>query len=663
RMGHRRLPLLLSLLPLLLNAQLLQQMGGAQVKITEQPFLVSNAQHLNQIVWTMIGNTIKESIYCVSEAPVSQLRFVCLDCEQKNITDMVPALNSAQDLTRSAGFPTVVLKLSTVNSNWTGATVVCQAALNGGTVDSAPATVDVRFLRQPHVVDSSGQGPVLIPNQGYRFYVECQRMSDGFCNQSGRRKTLRCNVQSHPAATTFRWLKNGVVTSGSGAEITIGVEMIGQSLQCTANNGLYSDIEMPTSQAVQIDPYSAAKIVTDNFQAVQLLAPFQAGNRIEMHNDVNLQCTVEGNPRPVVYWKLRRNNGQIVDAPCPQGYEGVYAEIPDVSLGGLQRSVIKMKSTCTMRVSNYSFSGQYWCSACSVVSQGQPECSPSLDTPGSSVLNMQVQGAPMQSEPITIEQMPNNNNAIISVHYCAEPVPRPPREIVFSIDQNDIQVGQKWDNFQFQNNVQNNTVSNCFIARLQVTQITEQDQYRQIYFKVQNQFGSKQIPVPLDSLLGGGSALSARFSPWWIVLIVLAALGLVCLVALAFCSTRKLCCFDRVKKDHEDYGDVKSGLSNVNVRSTLYGDDLPPRPYISHQVVPSSGEKAPSQRSPSVQEGLNYAEMRLADRQVKVPVATSMRIDAPPYASITSGPSTVVSTRTAHTTHQLTPPSVVNSLV
>lgn len=39
----------------------MQQMVGAQVKITEQPFLVSNAQHLNQIVWTMIGNTIKVS--------------------------------------------------------------------------------------------------------------------------------------------------------------------------------------------------------------------------------------------------------------------------------------------------------------------------------------------------------------------------------------------------------------------------------------------------------------------------------------------------------------------------------------------------------------------------------------------------------------------------
>lgn len=47
-----------------------------------------------------------------------------------------------------------------------------------------------------------------------------------------------------------------VCYSGNGADITIGTEMIGQSIQCSANNGLFSDSEMPISQAVQIDPYS-----------------------------------------------------------------------------------------------------------------------------------------------------------------------------------------------------------------------------------------------------------------------------------------------------------------------------------------------------------------------------------------------------------------------
>uniref|UniRef100_A0A7E4ZZ14 Chemosensory protein n=1 Tax=Panagrellus redivivus TaxID=6233 RepID=A0A7E4ZZ14_PANRE len=77
----------------------------AQVKILNELFPVSNAQQINQITWTVLGKTPSEIIYCVSEPPVSQLRFVCVDCAAKNITDMVNVLNSAQDLTRNAGFP------------------------------------------------------------------------------------------------------------------------------------------------------------------------------------------------------------------------------------------------------------------------------------------------------------------------------------------------------------------------------------------------------------------------------------------------------------------------------------------------------------------------------------------------------------------------------
>lgn len=62
-------------------------------------------------------------------------------------------------------FKTVALRNVAVNPNWTGATIMCQAALNGETIDSGSAVVDVRYLRQPHLVDASGQGPVLIGSQ------------------------------------------------------------------------------------------------------------------------------------------------------------------------------------------------------------------------------------------------------------------------------------------------------------------------------------------------------------------------------------------------------------------------------------------------------------------------------------------------------------------
>ncbi|WKY16870.1 hypothetical protein Q1695_001468 [Nippostrongylus brasiliensis] len=565
------------------SAQQIQQMLGAQVKITGMPFAVSNAQQLNQIVWTMLGTTTKETIYCVSEAPVSQLRFVCIDCLEKNITDMANVLNSAQDHTRSAGFPTVALSNVAVNTNWTGATIMCQAALNGGTVDSQPATVDVRYLRQPHVVDASGQGPVLIASQGYRFYVECARGADGLCQQSGRRKTLRCAVQSHPPATVFRWLKNGVVTSGNGAEITIGTEMIGQSIQCQANNGLYSDTEMATSQAVQIDPYSSARLIQDNFATLQSAAPFQAGNRLEMNQQINLGCQVEGNPRPVVFWKLRKSNGQVVDAPCAQGFDGQYQEVTEPPRERpIPPNVVRLNAICSFRVSNYSLSGQYWCSACSYVSQGAPECSPALETPGTNTLNIQVTGPPMQSDaPPTIEQAPGSNNAIVTVHYCAEPMPRPPREVIFSIDKNDLQIGQSWENFRFESTTQNNTVPNCYLARLNVAPVREEDQYRVIELRLQNQYGSKQIPVSLEALLGGGATSGARISGWWIAFFILIALCLALICCIAFCVRRGVLCFNKVK-EQSDYNEPKA-KANLNVRENFYDADAP-RLYTPQSV-------------------------------------------------------------------------------
>uniref|UniRef100_A0A1I8BTD5 Ig-like domain-containing protein n=1 Tax=Meloidogyne hapla TaxID=6305 RepID=A0A1I8BTD5_MELHA len=480
--------------------------SSLQVKITSLPLHVSLAQHLPQMVFTVVGRFANERIFCVSESPVSQLRFMCVDCAQRNITDMFDYLNRAQDMTHETGFPTVTLPSVEANPAWTGVSIMCQAAVNGGTKDSPVSVIEVRYLRNVHVVDTSGQGPVLIPNQGFHFYVECVRGQDGLCQPSARRKTLRCAVQANPPANKFGWLKNGQVISGNGPEITIGTEMIGHSLQCAANNGLYAEENPLKSEAVSIDPYTAARLLQDNFQQAQSSTPFQSGNRVEMGQSVQLNCLVEGNPRPVVFWKLRRPNGAVVDASCPQGLNGQYRETTALATGGPQNgavvpppiqsttNLIRLQASCILHVANYSFSGQYWCSACSYVSQGFPECSPGLDAPGERLLNLQVQGAPQMSEvEPSVEQPEDRSSAIVLVHFCAEPSPRPPRELVFTIDGNDIQLGQTFQHFTFDNVIQNNTVPNCFVARLRIAPVREDDQGRQIVLRVQNQFGTKQL--------------------------------------------------------------------------------------------------------------------------------------------------------------------------
>uniref|UniRef100_A0A914YLL3 Ig-like domain-containing protein n=1 Tax=Panagrolaimus superbus TaxID=310955 RepID=A0A914YLL3_9BILA len=540
-----------------------------QVKIVSDPFLGSSP--LSHITWRLLGRESSEVVYCLSQLPVSQLRFHCLDCEQKNITDMVHALNSAQDITGNAGFPVmssrpgmneyaISLRNVDVNTNWTGATIICQAYINGGQIDSAPVTVNVEYLRNVHVVDSNNQSPIRVVNQGNVFYVECLRGPDGFCQQNGRRKTLYCAVQANPPPVSYRWLKNGEITSSNGHSITIGTEMIGKSIQCSANNGLYPNDQMPTSQAVSIEPYSAARLIQTNFNTLQRSAPFTAMNRIDMNQDITLNCAVEGSPRPFVLWRMRRPDGQVVDAACPQGYEGQFKDTTTTGLN-LNNNLIRLTGMCQLRISNYSYTGTYWCSACSYVSVGDPECSPGLEAPTDEVLNVMVQGPPMDSDSFQSVEQIGQNTAVVTVPFCAEPMPKPPREIVFAVDNNDIQTGQTWQNFRFDSVTQNNTVPNCYFARLQISPIHEGDKHRQIVLKLQNVLGTKQIVVSLADLLGGGTSTGSLAK-----IIIFSVLGFIAfLLILAgvviLCIRRQLFCFSGVKEGQ--YGNPSNHLKTT----------------------------------------------------------------------------------------------------
>jgi hypothetical protein len=541
-----------------------------QVKIVSDPFLGSPP--LSHITWKLLGRESSEVVYCLSQLPVSQLRFHCLDCEQKNITDMVNALNSAQDITGNAGFPAISLRNIDVNTNWTGATIICQAYINGGQIDSAPVTVNVEYLRNVHVVDSNNQSPIRVVNQGNVFYVECIRGPDGFCQQNGRRKTLYCSVQANPPPVSFRWLKNGEITSSNGHSITIGTEMIGKSIQCSANNGLYPNDQMPTSQAVSIEPYSAARLIQTNFNNLQRSTPFTAMNRIDMNQDIKLTCAVEGSPRPFVLWRMRRPNGEVVDAACPQGYEGQYQDSPATAGVIPNNNLVRLTAICQLRISNYSFTGTYWCSACSYVSIGAPECSPGLEAPSDEVLNVMVQGPPMDSDASPSVEQIGQNTAVVTVPFCAEPMPKPPREIVFSVDNNDIQTDQTWQNFRFDSITQNNTVPNCYFARLQISPIHEGDKHRQILLKVQNVHGAKQIMVSLADLLGGGASTSSIAK-----IIIFSALGLIALLLLLaaiviICIRRQLFCFSGVKDNQ--YGNPSNHLKTTIGAPETYIDEV-----------------------------------------------------------------------------------------
>lgn len=59
-------------------------------------------------------------------------------------------------------------------------------------------------------------------------------------------------------------------------------------------------------------------MVGDNFQQLQSGPVIGMGNKIQINQKLTLSCTVEGNPRPAVYWRLRKSNSKVVYAACPQ---------------------------------------------------------------------------------------------------------------------------------------------------------------------------------------------------------------------------------------------------------------------------------------------------------------------------------------------------------
>uniref|UniRef100_A0A0N5A6Q3 Ig-like domain-containing protein n=1 Tax=Parastrongyloides trichosuri TaxID=131310 RepID=A0A0N5A6Q3_PARTI len=521
------------LLIIFLSESIEGNITSPHIKISNLPFMVTNIDELNNIEWTMISTTAIETVYCVSENPVEKLRFVCLDCEEKNVTDILYILSSARDLTKKSGYPTIVLENVPANANWTGVTIICQGTLNHETIISAPTTVNVKYIRQPQVVDANGNGPILVSNIGHRFYVECIQGPDGQCKKFlGQRKTLKCSVHAYPLPTVYKWFRNGIEIQENNAEITIGVEMVKQSIQCAANNGLYSINNIPKSQAITIDPYTPAKVVQDNFDSIKQSLPLHSGNLIHMNQVINLRCEVKGNPKPIVYWKQKKINGEVVNAPCPQGVYGDYKKISEDS-----NNIIKLSSACNLNVSSYSFSGQYWCSACSYVSDGSPECS---DEFGNNILTIQVQGPPMTSDiPHSLEKSDDNGNMIVTVNYCSDPKPLLPRKVIFSIDHNNLHVGQTWKNFKFNGTTENNVKQSCYAAKLEIFNIRSIDKMRQIKLIVQNTYGKIEIPVSLEKLLEATNNFGEGLFDWGIVFMIL---FLLCFLA----SFIPFCCYGRV---------------------------------------------------------------------------------------------------------------------
>uniref|UniRef100_A0A0N5CCK2 Ig-like domain-containing protein n=1 Tax=Strongyloides papillosus TaxID=174720 RepID=A0A0N5CCK2_STREA len=464
-----------------------------KIKISNQPFMASNIMQLKVIEWTMLGRTASQTIYCVSENPMTELRFTCPECVEKNYSDITNVLKTAEDLTKMSGFPTIALQNVPAKANWTGINILCQGRASNKTFNSLPAKVIVKYIRQPYIVDGNNMKPDLTSKQGYRFYVDCLKSENGKCQEfSSRKNILKCVVEAYPKPTVYKWYKNGIEMSERSSIIEFNVDMIGESIQCAANNDLHRENNMLESQAVQIFPLISPKVVEDNFKAVRVSRLLQPGNRINMKQSIVLSCNVEGNPKPQISWKHRKLSGEIVNAECLEDNDNNENTM-------FINNAVRVKSSCLLIASDYSSSGQYWCTGCFNISNNSSKCSSNFNDAPNNYFDMEVQGPPVVlNEKLSTEKINNGKDILIRINYCSNPKPLLSKEVVFDVDQHIVQEGQRWKNIKFVEIKQNEIESICYSANLVIYSEMHFDKNIDIKLIVHNTFGQVNINVPLN---------------------------------------------------------------------------------------------------------------------------------------------------------------------
>ncbi|CEF70032.1 Immunoglobulin-like domain and Immunoglobulin-like fold domain-containing protein [Strongyloides ratti] len=537
-----------------------------KIKITKQPFLASNIKQLKEVNWTMLGKTSSETIYCISNNPLIKLNFVCPECIEKNFTDITNILTSAEDLTKMSGFPTIVLQNVPAKANWTGINIICHGKLNNKIFQSSPVKIVVQYIRQPYIVDKNNMKPNLNSNQGYIFYVNCLKSYNGKCQEfSKENNILKCLVEAHPKPTSFKWYKNGIEMSENGSKIEINTEMIGQSIQCGVNNGLHRENIMLESQAIQIFPLITPKIIKNNFKDLKNSKLYQPDNRINMKENIILNCDFEGNPKPQIFWKHRKVNGEIIDAPCLEDNDN-NENVININ------NAIRVKSSCKIHASNYSSSGKYWCNGCFKSLNNSLECYPNLNDTLDNYFEMNIQGPPVASIPnFTIEMVNNNNNNVnVKLYYCSNPKPLLKKEVTFVIDQQIIEEGERWNNLEFLKIEHDNITPDCFIANLIIYSIKTFDKEKKIKLIVQNTFGKIDINIPNDFTFNGKNIITS--SIWFTNGIVFFILLLI-IIPVVLINIKKYILKLKKSKDNEKNKFNNCDKENENkIKNTLQGD-------------------------------------------------------------------------------------------
>ncbi|KAH7699912.1 Protein IGCM-3 b [Aphelenchoides avenae] len=237
--------------------------------------------------------------------------------------------------------------------HWNGLAISCQASsADGSMVFVSSSVIDVRYLSNVRITDAGGDSPAPVKQESYAFFVEPS-------GPAGCTKTLSCAVDANPMPSSYKWIVGGTREVGQSREVTLGSDFVGQSVQCAARTS-------PSEPFVYSLPVQFQKYVDPRVASIAF-ADFRSSSLVHEGDIVAMSCRFSGVPKPTVAWHYRYSYGEVSYAKCETEEE------VSASGGGLFEFK-NYTSTCHVTMKNAAYSGQYWCSVCSQLSNSTQHC-------------------------------------------------------------------------------------------------------------------------------------------------------------------------------------------------------------------------------------------------------------------------------------------------
>ncbi|KFD53680.1 hypothetical protein M514_05385 [Trichuris suis] len=284
----------------------------------------NNLKSIKNVTWQ---EGTSAHLYCWSKRQTTHsFTFTCENCN----AEVKEAISSSNPTVRDDGpFNYIVLNKTTIDQTWHGITIVCKAKddHDDRSIETSVKVI-VTYFSAP-VITQNGKRPV----NGY-FYTEGEAQ-------------LLCKAFGNPNIVSYQWNEGNEVLSYKN-ELTISVDVLGTNRTVTCIARSCSGKEKFASASIR--RYALPRKVENNFNRKRREVSLTKNS----NETVTLYCETKSYPQSTISWYFTDPDGKEMNANCSsiREYEEKVARL------------IKVSSSCILKIDGYEKSGYYSCEAC-----------------------------------------------------------------------------------------------------------------------------------------------------------------------------------------------------------------------------------------------------------------------------------------------------------